>query len=127
MADDELSEIKFVLGTLVNSLTVREENLIGHKDYQRIKSIVGKWEEPEAIYKKLGPCPYCGNEWPELYQGLDGMFFARCRDPFCNKILVPGRTRDECMKLWNKNREVIINEHRSEQERTSPDKKSPGD
>lgn len=70
MADDDLAEIKFVLGTLVNSLTVREENLIGHKDYQRIKSIVSK---------------------------------------------------------WNETREVIINEYRSEQARTSADKKSPGD
>lgn len=119
-----LDELERVVSLLSGGITVREENLIGRENTKEIKKIIAGWKDSRITYNEMGPCPYCGNTKPEIYQGIDGMFFGRCGNDRCGlKFLSAGRTREECIRLWNDGRKGVLNECRSEQERNPPDKR----
>ena len=58
--------------------------------------------------KKLKPCPYCGNTGPILYKQNDGLFYVHCGRYLCDtKFKVCFTSKEECIKKWNENADLI--------------------
>lgn len=58
--------------------------------------------------KKLKPCPYCGNTGPMFYKQNNGMFYVHCGRYWCDsKFTFCASIKDECIKKWNENADLI--------------------
>lgn len=58
--------------------------------------------------KKLKPCPYCGNTGPTMYKGFNGLYYVLCGRYHCDqKFLECYTSKEECIKKWNENADLI--------------------
>ena len=58
--------------------------------------------------KKLKPCPYCGNTGPMLYKQNNGLFYVHCGRYLCDTTFeVYFTSKEECIKAWNENADLI--------------------